>query len=126
MRTRGIADRPRGASKEKRQRGNLADRTYKGYEGDAAITKLRKHGATEGWLVEVYPALGCESERWFMKVQDGSTYTSPEGNRMIKELVWLKLGSLTKVDKKFDPESLDIEWARAYGEPAYFTLNDTQ
>ena len=43
------------------------------YEGDAAITKLRKHGATEGWLVEVYPAKGCESERWFMKVQDGST-----------------------------------------------------
>ena len=98
-------------------------RTYKGYEHDAAITKLRKHGATEGWLVEVYPAKGCESERWFMKVQDGSTYIEGK-NVMIRELVWLELGSLTKVDKRWDPESLDIEMARAYGEPAYFTLND--
>jgi hypothetical protein len=136
LRTRGPADRPRGSSKGKRSRE--AEKTsgskqkkakkstahaYKGYEGDAAITKLRKHGAKEGWLVEVYPAKGFEHERWFMKVQDGSTYKSAEGDTMITELVWLEEGSLTKANKKFTPESLDVMMARAYGEPGYFTLD---
>jgi hypothetical protein len=58
-----------------------------------------------------------------MKVQDGRTYTSSEGDTMITELVWLEEGSLTKVNKKFTTESLDVMMVRAYGEPGYFTLD---
>ncbi len=46
---------------------------------------------------------------------------SAHGDRidtMIKELVWLEEGCLTKVNKKI----LDVEMAKAYGEQAYFTL----
>jgi hypothetical protein len=43
---------------------------------------------------------------------------------MIKEMVWLEEGSLTKVDKKFQPEPMDVAMAMAYGEQAYFTLHE--
>ena len=119
------ADTADDASKPKKARHKKdAGPKHKGYEGDAAIRKLERHGAKEGWLVEVYPAKGFETERWFMKVQDGSTYTSADGDTMIKEMVWLEEGSLTKVDKKFQPEPMDVAMAMAYGEQAYFTLHE--
>ena len=72
--------------------------------------------------MEAYPSKGFESERWFLVVEDGSTYTTADGNTMIKELRWLEQGSLTKFAKGFKPESLDIEMVMAYGEPGFFTL----
>jgi hypothetical protein len=120
-RTRGLADIPRGSKKRKRGNDDAVPK-YKGYEGDAAIKKIRKNGAKEGWIVELYPATGHEQERWFAKVQDGSTYVNAEGEVMMKELIWLELGSLTKKAKGMNAEPIDIMMVKAYGERSFFTL----
>ena len=140
-RTRGPADTPKGSSKKhRRQRGKdgKAEATkglkrkkarseasgpkHKGYDGDDAITKIRKHGAKEGWIVESYPPEGFEHERWFLKVQDGSTYVAENGECTMRNLRWLEQGSLTKLAKGYGPESLEIKMVKAYGESHYFSL----
>ena len=144
LRCQGIADKQGGSSERNRQQGvnegrqaettgghtlkkarserDAAEPEYTGYEGDAAIIKIRKHGAIAGWIVECYPSKGYENERWFLKVQDGSTFVSADGELMLKELRWMDQGSLTKVAKGYGPESLDIAMVKAYGEPDFFTL----
>lgn len=148
LRTRGPADKPRGSSnssnkrqrkggkggeksgeavkghkrKKSRSEKDAAGHKHNGYEGDAAIRKIRKFGAIEGWIVETYPKAGLEHERWFMEVMDGSTYVSLEGDTMIKKLRWMEEGSVTKVAMGYAPKSLDTEMVKAYGKAEFFKI----
>ena len=70
----------------------------------------------------IYPPEGFEQERWFLKVQDGSTYVAQNGEYTIRNLRWLAQGSLTKLAKGYGPESLEIKMVKAYDEPHYFSL----
>ena len=117
----GKAEATKGP-KRKKARSEASGHKHKGYDGDDAITKIGKHGAKEGWIVECYPPEGLEHERCFLKVQDGSTYVAENGERTIRNLRWLAQGSLTKLAKGYGPESLEIKMVKAYGEPHYFSL----
>jgi hypothetical protein len=134
LRTRGLADKPRGSSKKRRRqeeegigevetdkgkkrkkprsRKDAASHKHKGYEGDAAMKKIRKFGANEGWIVETYPKTRFEHERWFMKVLDGSSYVSEDGETTKKKLIWMEQGSVTKLAKGYQPKALGIERSR--------------
>ncbi len=124
-RTRGVADRRKGESKRKRyeelpssvQSYRKKKRTIdedRLYEGDDALRYLKRHGAKQGWILEVYPSDDYLHERWFMEVENGSR-KDVAGDTFITSCWWLKTNSLER-DLTFKrPASCDIEMVKACG-----------
>jgi hypothetical protein len=140
VRTRGRADKPKGTSKPKKTSSESDGKPkrksskIKGiskeevsrpksefYEGDAAILYLKKHGARIGWILECYN--NKTPDRWFMRVEKGSTIKDAEGNTLIKSCVWMKANSITVRETdplNIEPCTCDIEMVKACGTPNFF------
>jgi hypothetical protein len=123
-RTRGVADRRKGESKRKRyeemsssiqshrkKKRTIDDRLYK---GDDALRYLKRHGAKQGWILEVYPSDDYVHERWYMEVENGSR-KDVSGDTYITSCCWLKTNSLEREPTFKRPASCDIEMVKACG-----------
>ena len=123
-RTRGVADRRKGESKRKRyeemsssiqshrkKKRTIDDRLYK---GDDALRYLKRHGAKQGWILEVYPSDDYLHETCSLQVENGSR-KDVAGDTFITSCWWLKTNSLER-DLTFKrPASCDIEMVKACG-----------
>ncbi len=84
---------------------------------------IKKFGAKEGWVVEVYNDL--DSNRWFMLVENGFTYPKPRSaDILIKACKWFKPNSVTELEEKTKNKTFncDILSVKAYGPPEYFDI----
>ena len=139
-RTRGRADRAKGAKQsakkkapktvdqgsnaKKRQKVSATPSTIStGLSGDKAVRHIKRFGAKEGWVVEVYNDL--DSNRWFMLIENGFTYPKPRSEDiLIKACKWFKPNSVTELDEKTKHKTFncDILSVKAYGPPEYFDI----
>ena len=84
---------------------------------------IKKFGAKEGWVVEVYN--DADDNRWFMLVENGFTYEQPRtGDILIKACKWLKPNSVTELEEETKNKTFncDIDTVKAYGPPEYFDI----
>jgi hypothetical protein len=144
-RTRGRADRQKGAKQSAKKKapktvqcnqGSSAKRRRKvsatpsslitelsGLSGDKAVRHIKRFGAKEGWVVEVYNDL--DTDRWFMLVENGFTYPKPRSEDiLIKACKWFKPNSVTELDEKTKNKTFncDVLSVKAYGPPEYFDI----
>ena len=139
-RTRGKADKAKGAKKGAKkkapkkvqvEKGSTAKKRPKvsatapsslssGLSGDKAVRHIKKFGAKEGWIVEVYN--DTDANRWFMLIQNGFTYKHPRtGDILIKACKWFKANSVTEL-QGWKTSPCDVETVVRYGPPEYFNI----
>ncbi len=144
-RTRGVADKPTGASKPKKRKKDAEKtdepkhkkRKHKtkrtgplqaavsdvGCEGDNAIRHISKFGAKEGFIIEVYlpDDHPTPDDLWFARVETGLTYTDANSDVFVKKIKWLAPNNLTQLSKTHSKGvSCDVQSVKAYGPLKYF------
>ena len=79
---------------------------------------LLKHGAKEGWIVEVYPDVDSKvyvpGARWFRLIVNGLVYGHEEYEQ-IKATRWFVDNSVTQLQDEDHLEPCDIRSVKAYG-----------
>ena len=95
--------------------------TYQGATEHAARKHLKKYGAIDTWIVEVYPDDDhpgyVATDRWFMKVVEGLVQ-GPKDKEFITACRWLTKNSVTRMDAD-NPSNVPCEilQVKAYGPP---------
>ena len=95
--------------------------TYQGQTEAAARKHLKKWGALDSWIVEVYPDDEhpgyVATDRWFMKVIEGLVQ-GPKDKEFITACRWLTKNSVTRMDADYpNNEPCEILRVKAYGPP---------
>lgn len=88
---------------------------------ESARAYLRRWGAREGWIVEVFPDRDHPEyepgDRWFMTITNGLVQ-GPETAQHITACKWMKKNSVATLDSRWrQPESCEILQVKAYGPP---------
>jgi hypothetical protein len=95
-------------------------------ESDAAQRYLKKNGAHEGWILELFlndkfVPTPLPTDRWFMVVEDGRAIRTASGETEIAKCRWMKTNSYTELDTAFkNAYPVDIESVKACGPPSAF------
>jgi hypothetical protein len=128
VRKRGIADSAQGRGKSQKQCAQSASvarvERDSGTWLTAGLTERRardmllKHGAKEGWIVEVYPDVDSKAyvpgARWFRLIVNGLVYGHEEYEQ-IKATRWFVDNSVTQLQDEYHIEPCDIRSVKAYG-----------
>jgi hypothetical protein len=127
-RKRGIADSAQGRGKSQKQCAQSASVARVEHDSGSWLTAglterraralLLKHGAKEGWIVEVYPdvdsAAYVPGARWFRLIVNGLVHGHEE-HEQIKATRWFVDNSVTQLQDEYHLEPCDIRSVKAYG-----------